>query len=98
MSKLSTKSSASEASATERIYEPLPIPRLPEKLAGPPKDLELTPEQERVFNEVLNHFAADDYQLPCEKDRALMEEEKFWLVSVTAGTRFRRHISFVAWP
>ncbi|EPT01383.1 hypothetical protein FOMPIDRAFT_1023288 [Fomitopsis schrenkii] len=80
MSKLSAKSSASEASDTERIYEPLPISRPTEKLAGPPpKGLELTPEQEKVYNEVLNHFTADGYQLPCEKDSALKEQEKFWL-------------------
>ena len=82
MSTLSTKSSASKASDAEPIYEPLPIPQLAEKLASPPKDLELTAEQEKVFNEVLNHFTAGDYQLPCEKDRSLKEEEKFWLVSI----------------
>lgn len=86
MSKLSAKSSASEASDTERIYEPLPISRPTEKLAGPPpKGLELTPEQEKVYNEVLNHFTADGYQLPCEKDSALKEQEKFWLVSVATA-------------
>ena len=82
MSKLSTKSSASKASDTERIYEPLPVPQHAEKLAGPPKDLELTAEQQKVFDEVLKHFLAEDYQLPCEKDRSLKEEEKIRLVSL----------------
>ena len=87
MSKLSTKSSASKASDTEYIYEPLPIPQLAEKLAGPPKELELTAEQEKIFDKVLDHFTAEDYQLPCEKDRSLRQEEKFWLVSLrSSGT------------
>ncbi|KAH9838326.1 CRAL-TRIO domain-containing protein [Rhodofomes roseus] len=79
MSVFSKKSSASDASDAERVYEPLPIPQLVEKLASPPKELELTSEQEKVFDEVLEHFAAEDYQLPCEEDRSLKEAEKFWL-------------------
>ncbi|KAH9928717.1 CRAL-TRIO domain-containing protein [Fomitopsis serialis] len=79
MSVFSNKTSASESHSADRIYEPLPIPRLAENHSGPPKELELTEEQQKVFDAVLSHFAAEDYELPCEEDRSLKEAEKFWL-------------------
>ena len=48
-----------------------------------PDILTLTQEQEAAYQEVFNHFAAEDYAVPDLKDAdgKLTEEEKFYLVS-----------------
>jgi hypothetical protein len=42
-----------------------------------------TPDQEKLLQSMLKRFSASDYGLPGveEGKEALMEEEKFWLVS-----------------
>lgn len=44
----------------------------------------LPPNEEDMYEAVLAHFTEDDYTLPGadEENGRLMEEEKFWLVSV----------------
>jgi hypothetical protein len=59
-------------------YEPLSPPSPPLTAdAGP---IVLTPEQEKLYQQVLEHFNKPDYALPDEEKTELSEEEKFWLV------------------
>ena len=66
----------------EVIHEPLPVPDIPEKLAQPPSQLTLSPEHQKMYDEVLAHFQSDGYALPKVEAGELREEEKFWLVRV----------------
>ncbi|KAH9944856.1 CRAL-TRIO domain-containing protein [Amylocystis lapponica] len=61
----------------EVIYEAPPPPRIPEK--QPPPELTLTPDHQKLFDEVLAHFANEAFLIPGTEDGALREEEKFWL-------------------
>ena len=48
-----------------------------------PQGTDLTPAQQKIADEVLAHFSKDGYELPVkEGDKALKDEEKFWLVRV----------------
>jgi hypothetical protein len=47
----------------------------------------ITPKQEEALKEVFEHFSAADYGLPGEQSPELMEEEKFWLVSLAFPPR-----------
>ena len=64
-------------------YEPFLADKKYHK-TSPPEILTLTEEQEAVYQEVLNHFSAEDYAIPelKEGDGKLTEEEKFYLVSL----------------
>ncbi|OBZ72137.1 CRAL-TRIO domain-containing protein C23B6.04c, partial [Grifola frondosa] len=76
------------------IYEaPLP-PQHPEELAQPPPQLTLAEAHQTLFDEVLKHFDRDDYVIPGVEDGALLEAEKFWLVSVNSAVQWvnRRYI------
>ena len=69
-------------SASEKTVRDLAAP-VPD-LTGvtKPQGQDLTPAQQKLVDEVLAHFSQPDYRLPAkdEKDGALKEEEKFWLV------------------
>lgn len=55
-----------------------PVPNLAGSLKPPGSDL--TPAQQKLADDVLAHFTKDGYELPVkEGDKALKEEEKFWL-------------------
>ena len=74
------------ADAKETIYEARPPPHIPIDPAVPPPNLKLTDVQQKMYDEVLAHFSKQDYVLPDEENGALMEEEKFWLVSPKCGS------------
>jgi hypothetical protein len=66
--------------ASTKVY----TPREPQTHADlvPPAPLSGTQEEQRL--QVLAHFSKEDYVLPEEEENAaLMEAEKFWLVSFT---------------
>lgn len=47
-----------------------------------PQGTDLTPAQQKAFDEVLAHFSKPDYELSASKDedKKLRDDEKFWLV------------------
>ena len=63
-------------------YEPFLADKKYHK-TSPPKYLTLTDGQEAAYQEVLKHFAAEDFVVPGIKggNAKLTEEEKFYLVS-----------------
>jgi len=63
-------------------YEPF-LPHQKYHKTSPPEFLTLTEEQDAIYQEVFKHFAIEDYAIPDlkEEDGALIEEEKFYLVS-----------------
>ena len=58
-----------------------PVPDL--KGVTKPQGTDLTADQKKIVDAVLEHFVKPDYELPGETDGAgkLKDEEKFWLVS-----------------
>jgi hypothetical protein len=64
-------------------------PFLPDKYhkTSPAELLILTEKQEAVYQDVLKHFAIEDYVIPGlgNEDGTLSEEEKFYLVSPLIG-------------
>ena len=64
----------------DAIYETRPPPDIPFDPAVLPPSLKLTDTQQKLYDEVLKHFDAEEYVLPGFEDGALTEEEKFWLV------------------
>jgi hypothetical protein len=62
-----------------KVFTPLAVPTPPTDLK-PPALLEGEQEEKRL--QVLAHFSSEEYRLPnVEENQALMEAEKFWLVS-----------------
>ena len=68
------------APSTDPIYESPPPPRFSVDPAALPPQLKLTDVQQKMYDEVLQHFEKADYTIPDEENSALTEEEKFWLV------------------
>ena len=62
----------------ETIYEARPPPEIAVDPPVLPPNLELTDAQQKIYDEVLEHFERPDYVLP--ELGPLTEEEKFWLV------------------
>lgn len=73
------------------VYTAPAPPPLPQDATQPYATL--PPKQQEMYEDVLAHFVTEDYALPGAKEGkgALMEEEKFWLVSTT----FRTHLGEV---
>jgi hypothetical protein len=62
-----------------KVFTPLAVPAPPADLK-PPAPLEGEQEEKRL--QLLAHFSSDEYKLPnVEGNQALIEAEKFWLVS-----------------
>ena len=68
------------APSTDPIYESPPPPRFSVDPAALPPQLKPTDVQQKMYDEVLQHFEKADYTIPDEENGALTEEEKFWLV------------------
>ncbi|KAI0750119.1 CRAL/TRIO domain-containing protein [Daedaleopsis nitida] len=64
-----------------KIYEAPSPPTISVDPTTPPPPLKLTDVQQKMYDEVLQHFSKEDYKLPEEESAALKEEEKFWLSS-----------------
>jgi hypothetical protein len=47
----------------------------------------LTEQQQEMYKNVLAHFTKEGYVLPKEEKGELIEEEKFWLVSIRTPDR-----------
>ena len=68
------------APAEDVIYVSPPPPHIPVDPAVPPLQLKLTEAQQKQYDEVLEHFSKEGYELPEVENGTLTEEEKFWLV------------------
>jgi hypothetical protein len=79
------KSEVPDSTAVD--YEPF-IPPQKYHRTSPPEFLTLSEEHQAVYQEVLKHFAAEDFVIPgIEKgDGKLTEEEKYFLVSLCHST------------
>lgn len=64
----------------DTIFEARPPPHIPVDPAVLPPQLTLTDAQQKLYDEVLQHFEKDNYVLPGVENGALTEQEKFWLV------------------
>ena len=72
-----------EKSETKVVdYEPF-LPHQKYHKTSPPEFLTLTEEQDAIYQEVFEHFAAEGFVIPGleDEDGTLTEEEKFYLVS-----------------
>lgn len=66
---------------TQTTSLPLPPPAVPAdyKQADEPN-----PHQQRLYEQVLDHFSLPEYALPDVEDGQLVDKEKLWLVSSEA--------------
>ncbi|CCL98782.1 uncharacterized protein FIBRA_00787 [Fibroporia radiculosa] len=63
----------------EPLYEPPPVPHLPEKLTEFPPAHAPSVEHQPVLEEVIKYFSDESYVIPQTEDGQLRDEEKFWL-------------------
>lgn len=61
---------------SEKVYTP--IPPLPSYFTSNPRG-EVSATEQGMYDEVLAHFAPDDYALPGVEKGELTETEKYWL-------------------
>ncbi|RDX57013.1 CRAL/TRIO domain-containing protein [Lentinus brumalis] len=83
------------APAEDKVYVSPPPPRISVDPAVLPPQLKLTESQQKLYDEVLEHFTKEGYELPEVENGALTEEEKFWL-SCECLLRFIRAVKWAS--
>ncbi|RPD59669.1 CRAL/TRIO domain-containing protein [Lentinus tigrinus ALCF2SS1-6] len=83
------------ASTADMIYVSPPPPHISVDPAVLPPQLKLTESQQKLYDDVLEHFSNESYELPDVENGALTEDEKFWL-SCECLLRFLRAVKWAS--